>query len=218
MRDRGVSCTGHLWKSLVLSYCKRRLVEEAELLSIEMESQGLPDKGWVLLNQMVERGIKLDTVTYHVMIRKYCKDKKSDCAMMLLDSMYRNGIAPIVHRRATQAKSHKVGAGIRYAKMSTRGGGQGGRGGRGMTGHGITAHGVTTRSVLTLAVQFTPNNGVTTRSTITPAVQSTPNNDPEQNSSAALHISESEQPNESLTPDCSTNDGDRLVDEDAMEY
>ncbi|XP_058203925.1 uncharacterized protein LOC131318115 [Rhododendron vialii] len=82
--------------------------------------------------------------------------------------------------------------------MSTRGGG---RGGRGMTGHGITPHGVTTRSVLTPAMPFTPNNGVTTRSMITPTVQSTPNNDPEQNSSAALHISESEQPNESLTPE-----------------
>ncbi|XP_058196886.1 uncharacterized protein LOC131312888 isoform X2 [Rhododendron vialii] len=85
--------------------------------------------------------------------------------------------------------------------MSTRGGGRGGRGGRGMTGHGITPHGVTTRSVLTPAMPFTPNNGVTTRSMITPTVQSTPNNDPEQNSSAALHISESEQPNESLTPE-----------------
>ncbi|KAG5512737.1 hypothetical protein RHGRI_038846 [Rhododendron griersonianum] len=85
--------------------------------------------------------------------------------------------------------------------MSTRGGGRGGRGGRGMTGHGITAHGVTTRSVLTPAMRFSPNNGVTTRSAITPAVQSTPNNDPEQNSSAALHISEPEQPNESLTPE-----------------
>ncbi|KAG5530445.1 hypothetical protein RHGRI_025407 [Rhododendron griersonianum] len=64
--------------------------------------------------------------------------------------------------------------------MSTRGGGRV-RGGRGMTSHGITPHGVTTRSVLTPAVQFMPNN--------------------EQNSSAALHISESEQPNESLAPE-----------------
>ncbi|KAG5565866.1 hypothetical protein RHGRI_001694 [Rhododendron griersonianum] len=142
MHDRGVSCTGHLWKSLVLSYCKRGLVEEAELLSTEMESQGffldkiiyttlingyckkkklkmvmrlfmkilkkdcepdsyiystlihsfvnlgLPDKRWIFHNQMVEREIKPDTVTYHIMIRKYCKDKKFDCALMLLDSMY----------------------------------------------------------------------------------------------------------------------------------
>ncbi|KAF7128137.1 hypothetical protein RHSIM_Rhsim11G0020900 [Rhododendron simsii] len=81
--------------------------------------------------------------------------------------------------------------------MSTK---SGKRGGRGMTGHGVSPHGVTTRSMLTPTVQFTPNNGVTTRSVITPAMQSLPNNDPEQNSSAALHISESEQPNESLTP------------------
>ncbi|KAI8568055.1 hypothetical protein RHMOL_Rhmol02G0167800 [Rhododendron molle] len=87
-----------------------------------------------------------------------------------------------------------------YANMSTRGEGRGGRGGHGMTGHGITPHGVTTRSVHTPVVQFMPNNGVTTRSGITPDVQSMPNNDPEQNSSAALHVSESEQPNESLTP------------------
>ncbi|KAH7846853.1 hypothetical protein Vadar_018849 [Vaccinium darrowii] len=57
-----------------------------------------------------------------------------------------------------------------------------GRGGRGTTSRGMTPQGATRTSVLTPAVQSTPNN-------------------PEHNSSAAPHISESVQASEPLTPE-----------------
>ncbi|XP_076932655.1 pentatricopeptide repeat-containing protein At5g62370-like [Bidens hawaiensis] len=91
MRERGVPPVCHLWKSLVFGFCKMERVEEAELLSMEMESYGF------FVDKMIELGLEPDVLTYQIMIKKFCKEDKVDSALALLNSMSGRDLIPNVH-------------------------------------------------------------------------------------------------------------------------
>nr|GMD94168.1 pentatricopeptide repeat-containing protein At5g62370 [Ipomoea batatas] len=151
MCDKGVPPTVHLLKKLVFMLCRSERVEEAELLSLNMESFGFfldkvmytalingyclkrsmrmamrlfyrmlktgcqPDnytyntlmhgflnlgmleKIPVLHHQMEELRLKLNVVSYQIMISKCCKVCKVDCALALLNSMIQCNLAPTVY-------------------------------------------------------------------------------------------------------------------------
>ncbi|XP_055827219.1 pentatricopeptide repeat-containing protein At5g62370-like [Solanum dulcamara] len=78
MCDRGVPPTVHLFKTLVLSFCKRGRVEEAQLLSMDMESYGFV----------------LDKVMYTTLINGYSKNQKMKRAMMVFLRMLKLGCEP----------------------------------------------------------------------------------------------------------------------------
>lgn len=77
MCERGVSPNVHLFKTLVLSLCKRGRVEETEL-SMDMESYGFV----------------LDKVMYTTLINGYSKNKKMKMAMRVFLRMLKLGCAP----------------------------------------------------------------------------------------------------------------------------
>ncbi|KAI3712572.1 hypothetical protein L1987_71131 [Smallanthus sonchifolius] len=78
MLERGVPPVCHLWKSLVFGFCKMERVEEAELLSIEMESYGY----------------FVDKVMYTSLINGYCKNRKVKMGMRLFYKMLKMGCQP----------------------------------------------------------------------------------------------------------------------------
>ncbi|KAD4982596.1 hypothetical protein E3N88_19267 [Mikania micrantha] len=78
MLERGVLPVCHLWKSLVFGFCKTGRVEEAELLSIEMESHGF----------------FVDKVMYTSLINGYCKNRKVKMGMRLFYKMLKMGCQP----------------------------------------------------------------------------------------------------------------------------
>ncbi|KAL8268403.1 hypothetical protein R6Q59_002201 [Mikania micrantha] len=78
MLERGVQPVCHLWKSLVFGFCKTGRVEEAELLSIEMESHGF----------------FVDKVMYTSLINGYCKNRKVKMGMRLFYKMLKMGCQP----------------------------------------------------------------------------------------------------------------------------
>ncbi|CAI9295755.1 unnamed protein product [Lactuca saligna] len=78
MLERGVPSVSHLWKSLVFGFCKMERVEEAELLSAEMESHGF----------------YVDKVMYTSLINGYCKNKKIKMGMRLFYKMLKIGCQP----------------------------------------------------------------------------------------------------------------------------
>ncbi|KAL4574890.1 hypothetical protein LXL04_021730 [Taraxacum kok-saghyz] len=78
MLQRGVPSVSHLWKSLVFGFCKMERTEEAEMLSIEMESHGF----------------YIDKVMYTSLINGYCKNKKLKMGMRLFYKMLKTGCQP----------------------------------------------------------------------------------------------------------------------------
>ncbi|KAI3735157.1 hypothetical protein L6452_14645 [Arctium lappa] len=78
MLERGVPPVSHLLKSLVFGFCKMERVEEAELLSAEMESYGF----------------FVDKVMYTSLINGYCKNSKIKMGMRLFYKMLKMGCQP----------------------------------------------------------------------------------------------------------------------------
>lgn len=112
MESNGIVVDKRMYTCIINSYCKGRKMKMAMRLFMRMLKMGYdPDnytyntlihgfinlglfsKGWVLLSF----GLKPDLVTYQIMLTKYCKDQKVDCALMLLNDMLLCNIAPNVH-------------------------------------------------------------------------------------------------------------------------
>lgn len=70
--------TVHMYKSLFYGFCKRGQVLEAELLLLEMESQG----------------VYIDKTMYTSLIYEYCKSKKMKMAMRVFLRMLKTGCEP----------------------------------------------------------------------------------------------------------------------------
>ncbi|KAL3837897.1 hypothetical protein ACJIZ3_022488 [Penstemon smallii] len=102
----------YMFTYLINAYCKGRKMKMAMRLFIRMLKMGYdPDnytyntlihgfvnlgmfsKGWFLHNKMS----KPNSVTYQIMLNKYCTQKKVDCALKLLDDMIQSNMAPNIH-------------------------------------------------------------------------------------------------------------------------
>ncbi|KAG1362207.1 putative Pentatricopeptide repeat-containing protein, mitochondrial [Cocos nucifera] len=77
---------GRLLRSLVAS---GQLLKAKALFS--HATKDYIDSAWEFYNQMVERGLKPNVVTYNMMISWYCRNNRVDCA---LHAMRRHGLAP----------------------------------------------------------------------------------------------------------------------------
>ncbi|KAK6155851.1 hypothetical protein DH2020_010099 [Rehmannia glutinosa] len=78
MIEHGVPPTVHVCKSLIISFCKWGRVEEAEILSTEIESYGFV----------------VDKFMYTYLINSYCKGRKMKMAMRLFMRMLKMGYEP----------------------------------------------------------------------------------------------------------------------------
>ncbi|KAL0400892.1 UNVERIFIED_CONTAM: hypothetical protein Slati_4119100 [Sesamum latifolium] len=78
MIEQGVPPTIHVCKSLIISFCKWGRVEEAEILSTEIESYGF----------------LVDKFMYTYLINSYCKARKMKMAMRLFMRMLKMGYEP----------------------------------------------------------------------------------------------------------------------------
>ncbi|PIN13570.1 hypothetical protein CDL12_13805 [Handroanthus impetiginosus] len=78
MIERGVPPIVHVCKSLIIGFCKRGRVEEAEILSTEIESYGFV----------------VDKLMYTYLINSYCKGRKMKMAMRLFMRMLKMGYEP----------------------------------------------------------------------------------------------------------------------------